>query len=1067
MTYKRLICALVRARRTNAQQLTTDCSASGIARRFSWSLAILVLAHFTLGAQFASAAAPINPSAPTSVSAIANSSSQISIVWNDPNPVAANESGYELQRVNPPSTTWATVYTSGPNGTSWVNAGLSPSTTYSYRVRAYVIQNRKTNYSEYSPTASATTQAVAVIGSPAAGAVTPSSVAYGSYVSSPFNLTTTFSSTAAVSSCQYTTDGFTWLAGTVSGAAPNFTCSKTGITATNGQVLSLNMRATNSGGTGTAAPISRTVDALAPSGGALSAVSGNGLVTLSWSVASDTGSGLSATPYKLVYAIGAWPACSTGATLVNGTATSYTHSGLANGTTYFYRLCATDNIGNASVGSTASAAPQGGVVVNQPPVANAGSDRSTTAGVALTLSGSGSDSDGSISSYVWNFGDGTANGSGASVSHVYSTPGTYTARLTVTDNAGATGTDTAIVTVTSASNQPPVANVSPSVVSTQTLVPVSFSGSGSSDPDGTIASYSWNFGDGGTASGMNVSRTYSTSGSYTAVLTVTDNLGGTATRSVPVTVINRAPIANAGADQSATAGTSVTLNGSGSSDQDGSITSYAWNFGDGTATGSGVSVGHVYATAGTFTATLTVTDNKGTTSTDSAVITVTNGTPPPSGGNFNWVKRFGGAAASTTGYATAVDPSGNIIVVGTVWGAATLGGSSLVSLGSSDIFVAKYMANGTHLWSKLFGGALDDVGRAVAVDAAGNIFVSGSFKRSLSFGGASLTAYYSGFGAETSDLFIVKLNSGGGHIWSKSFGSFANDTANGVSVDDRDGSVAITGTFTGVVPVGGAGLVSTSTTTSDIFVAKYASDGTHLWSKGFGSVGDDVGYGIATDASGNILIVGNAQGSVNFGGGLLPAPGGIDVVVAKFDPNGNHQWSKQFGGSSTDGGFGVATDTGGNVFVTGYVQGSADFGGGALPANGSFDTFLVKYSAGGAHLWSKQFGGTGADEALGVTTDGAGNVMISGALQGTSAFGGNVLTSAGAWDILVAKYSAGGAHQWSKRIGGISSDLGYAIATNPSGNAIVVGTAYGSIDFGGGLLPAIGTTDLFILNLGP
>jgi PKD repeat protein len=1030
-----------------------------------WAFALLLtLAQLMLGAHSALAAQPVNPNPPTSLSAVANSSSQITVVWNDTNPLSANESGYEVQRVVPPSTSWVTVYTAGPNVTSWVNTGLAASTTYQYRVRTYAINNRKTDYSAFSPVASATTQAVVSASVPAAGAVTPTNFAYGSFVSSPFNLTATFSSSIAVTGCQYTIDGVNWLQGTVAGAAPTYTCSKTGITAVNGQVLSINMRATNSSGTGTGAAVTRIVDALTPATGVLSATPGNGQVSLSWS-GSDSGSGLSPSiPYKLVYATGTSPACSTGYVLVNGTATSYTHAGLANGTTYFYRVCATDAVNNVSAGSTASATPQATAPANLAPVANAGPDKTVAVGTSVVFSGSGSDSDGSVVSYVWNFGDGTANASGTSVSHVFTAVGTYTVRLTVTDNLGATGSDTAIVTVTSVSNQPPVANVSPSTVSTQSLLPVSFSGTGSTDADGSIASYSWNFGDGTTGSGATVSKTYNRAGSYTAVLTVTDNLGSSGTKSVPVTVINRAPTANAGADQTVSAGSSMTLNGSGSTDQDGTITSYVWNFGDGTANGSGASVSHVYVNAGTYTATLTVTDNSGATSTDTAVITVTNAAVA-GGGAFSWVKRYGGAASSAIGYSTVVDGAGNIIVVGAYWGAVNLGGSGLSSLGSSDIFVAKYAPDGTHLWSKSFGGTLDDVARSVAVDTSGNIYVSGSFKRSLNFGGASLTAYYSGFGMETSDLFIVKLNSAGGHVWSKSYGSFADDSANGIAID-RDGNVVVVGTFGGIVTLGGANLQS-STGTTDIFVAKYSATGTHLWSKKYGSIGDDVANGVAVDTSGNIFLVGTAGGSADFGGGPLPALGASDVVVVKLDTNANHLWSKQVGSNATDAGFGIAVDGSGNVFVTGYVQGSGQYGGGTLPASGSWDTFLVKYSATGGHLWSKQFGGSSVDEGLGVATDSSGNVILTGAFQGSSSYEGTALTSAGSWDIVVAKFSGAGSPVWTKRFGGLASDLGYAAATNSAGEVFVVGGVGGVVDFGGGQTSALGSTDMFLLKLRP
>jgi len=172
-------------------------------------------------------------------------------------------------------------------------------------------------------------------------------------------------------------------------------------------------------------------------------------------------------------------------------------------------------------------------------------------------------------------------------------------------------------------NQPPVAYAGPD----QTALvdeTVSFDGSGSDDPDGTIVSYNWDFGDGATGIGVTTTHAYSTAGTYTVTLAVTDDKGatGTDTASVIVTAPNEPPVANAGPDQTALVDETVSFDGSGSDDPDGTIVSYNWDFGDG-ATGIGVTTTHVYSTAGTYTVTLAVTDDKGATGTDTAIITVT------------------------------------------------------------------------------------------------------------------------------------------------------------------------------------------------------------------------------------------------------------------------------------------------------------------------------------------------------------------------------------------------------------------------------------------------------------
>ncbi|UCH75017.1 MAG: PKD domain-containing protein, partial [Rhodospirillales bacterium] len=155
-------------------------------------------------------------------------------------------------------------------------------------------------------------------------------------------------------------------------------------------------------------------------------------------------------------------------------------------------------------------------------------------------------------------------------------------------------------------------------------IPVTFDGSGSSDPDGTIVAYEWDFGDGGTGTGVNPSHAYDAAGTYTVSLTVTDDDGATDTASTTAAIeAPRAipPVADANGPYSGTAGIPVTFDGSGSSDPDGTIVTYEWDFGDG-GTGTGVSPSYAYAVDGTYTVTLTVTDDGGNTDTASTTATI-------------------------------------------------------------------------------------------------------------------------------------------------------------------------------------------------------------------------------------------------------------------------------------------------------------------------------------------------------------------------------------------------------------------------------------------------------------
>jgi len=253
---------------------------------------------------------------------------------------------------------------------------------------------------------------------------------------------------------------------------------------------------------------------------------------------------------------------------------------------------------------------------NQPPVANAGGPYSAAVGAPVTLDGSASrDPDGSIASYAWNFGNGTI-GSGATPSATYTTAGTFTVTLTVTDNGGATSQANTTVTVTT-NTQPPVANAGGPYTGTVNVA-ISFNGAASRDPDGSVVSYLWNFGDGTTASGVTAVHAYTAAGSYTVRLTVTDNDGLTNSSSTTAQVSDgtglQPPVANPAGPYQGTTASPVAFDGSASSDPDGTIVSYDWTFGDG-GTASGARPTHAYSTAGTYTVTLTVTDDTGRTGT--------------------------------------------------------------------------------------------------------------------------------------------------------------------------------------------------------------------------------------------------------------------------------------------------------------------------------------------------------------------------------------------------------------------------------------------------------------------
>jgi len=310
-----------------------------------------------------------------------------------------------------------------------------------------------------------------------------------------------------------------------------------------------------------------------------------------------------------------------------GTGPTPVHTYLTEGT-FNVTLTVTDN--NSASDSALTTVTIASETANLPPVANAGGPYTGTVEVTVSFDGSASsDPDGSIAAYSWDFGDG-GTGSGPTPGHAYASEGIFDVTLTVTDDTGETGTDTTSVTIGAADvNQPPVADLGGPYGGTMGVA-VSFDGRASHDPDGDIAAYDWDFGDGATAAGPTPVHTYTSDGTYEVTLVVTDNEDATdsATASITIGVGNQPPVADPGGAYDGAVGVDVWFDGSASYDPDGNIAAYDWDFGDGNQ-GSGPSPTYSYANAGMFNVTLTVTDNEGVTDSATTTVTIINVDQPP------------------------------------------------------------------------------------------------------------------------------------------------------------------------------------------------------------------------------------------------------------------------------------------------------------------------------------------------------------------------------------------------------------------------------------------------------
>lgn len=335
-------------------------------------------------------------------------------------------------------------------------------------------------------------------------------------------------------------------------------------------------------------------------------------------------------------------------------------------------------------------------------------------------------------------------------------------------------------------------------------------------------------------------------------------------------------------------------------------------------------------------------------------------------GNVLWTRQIGTVSfdGSTS---IAVDGAGNSYITGRTNG--NLGGTSE---GGSDAFLMKFDTSGNQVWARQVGTAESDRGWAVAVDGSGNVYISGDTKGS-----------FDGFGNQgEKDAFLVKFDTSGNKLWTRQIGTEYTDTSDAVAVDNA-GNVYISGITKG--DLGG-----TNAGSFDAFLAKFDSSGNQVWMRQFGTTANEGGQAVSVDVSGNIYVSGDTGGSL---GG--PNAGSGDAFLAKYDASGSQVWIRQIGTAGDERIFAVSVDGAGNAFISGFTEG--DLGG----ANkGSLDAFLSKFDASGNLLWTEQFGTTETDEGRALAVDSLGNVYSSGYTNGD--LDG---TNAGDFDAYLTKFA--------------------------------------------------------------
>lgn len=424
---------------------------------------------------------------------------------------------------------------------------------------------------------------------------------------------------------------------------------------------------------------------------------------------------------------------------------------------------------------------------------------------------------------------------------------------------------------------------------------------------------------------------------------------------------------------------------------------------------------------------------------------------------FEWAFSAGGTLHDKT-RGIALDADGNVLLTGEFTGTATFGEYSVTSAGAMDFFVAKVDPRGKFLWVRTGGGEKIDRGYAVATDPAGNCYVTGHFESPE----AKFDATTVKSGGDY-DLFVAKYDPRGKLVWIHSGGSRGYDYGHGIAADGQ-GHVFVTGAVVGEGRFAGEKLGHPGP--AHVFCLALDGDGKLLWSHAADGTGSSSGHGVAADRKGNCYIGGYAGGVSTFGGQKIANEAGQDVLVAKFDAKGRLGWLHAGHGSSSAMVHELTANADGNVWASGMYKGELKLGDHTVTNQGQHDLLLTSFDPSGKRLWTRTAGGAGIDYGLGVATDGKGNSFLTGSFTGRVEFDGTAQASAGAAsDILVAKYDRDGRQRWFVRAGSDRTDHAYTIVSDGKGGLYLSGACSGPAKFGPHAIPHRGSNDIFLAKV--
>lgn len=401
---------------------------------------------------------------------------------------------------------------------------------------------------------------------------------------------------------------------------------------------------------------------------------------------------------------------------------------------------------------------------------------------------------------------------------------------------------------------------------------------------------------------------------------------------------------------------------------------------------------------------------------------------------FEWANQCGNPPNTTDTKTTlASGQDGHFYLSGEFLDTVQFGSKILVSAGGTDIFLVKYTAEGNVVWSDRIGESDYDFVQKIIADDEGNVIVTGYFYGTTQIGQDQYTSYGS------QDLFIAKYNSGGDFLWSYRAGGLMADYITGLTLD-ADQNIVITGYFYDGISFGDTTILASSS--SDIYLAKFDTDGGLLWVNSAGGSSSDQARSASCDPEGNILLTGSFYYDITLGDTTISTINPVGVVIAKYLPDGQLGQAFQLNGTylSTEV-YAVAGQLG-DFYISGNFSEQLVFGNETFDA-GEFnqDIYTAKYDASCNLQWARHAYSAASDQVMGIETDPYNNIYLTGHYLDTIHF--DLLTlpytmCCGSREIFIVSYSATGEVLWGEQITGTRASV-QSLAMNGQGELLLSG----------------------------